>query len=575
MSQAIRKRSERQETQRATQPEEFTVGIDLGNSNSGWHGATRRASKIPTKIAYNSDQTVARWGPQVAHEEHYLHLSKLLLDISNGFPQGMSRTECEAPFKALKMEPFQVTADYLRQLIGVIPGFLTKQCGHIIAANAVIVYILTIPAIWSDAAKDATRSAAIAAGMDSVQLVTEPEAAAGFTLMSKRSLKLQVGDVFVICDAGGGTIDSIGRNGKIEFLEVVPGEGAVGGGEFVDGAFKKLLRSLLGAKGFAAFTQNKVVLKEVMDYFQKSVKELFNPLSDEASVKDFSIPFNHLFLDDEAAHMKGGRMALSCEDLRKIFDPSIDKALVVVGEQYDRATSSGQRPRGIILVRGFGQSPYLRARMTKEFAAFEDPKDNLEIIAPENGQTAIVQGAVLQAMSGGGTVVARKARLSYGIPDQPIYDPREHGRNVTVVRDVVEGVDRVKDHIFWLRKKGQDFVLGKPAKQRFRRTYGPDEFCLERAGINDLTEKLFVCDSEDPPNCTTDPRVKLLGTLKVKEGCKRVPRRAFNRVSEDVALAAQYFELPYNLRIAPVLGAMTFDFEVDGVVYGETKLKFA
>lgn len=88
--------------------------------------------------------------------------------------------------------------------------------------------VLTVPAIWSPAAKDKTLQAARIAGMPgNIRLVTEPEAAALATLKDKaeeNSLKVlqkfppsrrveslmwntdKVGDAFVVCDAGGGTV---------------------------------------------------------------------------------------------------------------------------------------------------------------------------------------------------------------------------------------------------------------------------------------------------------------------------------------------------------------------------------
>jgi molecular chaperone DnaK (HSP70) len=69
-------------------------------------------------------------------------------------------------------------------------------------------YIITIPAVWTDAAKDKTRSCAERAGLgagDSLHVITEPEAAALYQLVhAVPALNLEVGDTFVLCDAGGG-----------------------------------------------------------------------------------------------------------------------------------------------------------------------------------------------------------------------------------------------------------------------------------------------------------------------------------------------------------------------------------
>jgi len=74
---------------------------------------------------------------------------------------------------------------------------------------------LTIPAIWTDNTKNATRQAALNAGfgsrpLDTVRMITEPEAAVIATL--KYDLKpgsvneVKVGDNILVLDCGGGTV---------------------------------------------------------------------------------------------------------------------------------------------------------------------------------------------------------------------------------------------------------------------------------------------------------------------------------------------------------------------------------
>lgn len=69
-------------------------------------------------------------------------------------------------------------------------------------------YIITVPAVWPEAAQNATRRYAEMAGMASmepVQIITEPEAAGIYALeIMSREMGLSVGDTFIICDAGGG-----------------------------------------------------------------------------------------------------------------------------------------------------------------------------------------------------------------------------------------------------------------------------------------------------------------------------------------------------------------------------------
>ena len=47
------------------------------------------------------------------------------------------------------------------------------------------------------------------AGIMPIKLIKEPEAAALYTLHSLGDRGLSVGDAFIVCDAGGGTVDLI------------------------------------------------------------------------------------------------------------------------------------------------------------------------------------------------------------------------------------------------------------------------------------------------------------------------------------------------------------------------------
>lgn len=89
--------------------------------------------------------------------------------------------------------------------------FLRTQFGEEFLRNQQMCYIITVPAIWSDSAKDLTRQAACRAGFpdDSLVLISEPEAAALYCATTCKEMDLIDGDRFLVCDAGGGTVVSI------------------------------------------------------------------------------------------------------------------------------------------------------------------------------------------------------------------------------------------------------------------------------------------------------------------------------------------------------------------------------
>ena len=83
-------------------------------------------------------------------------------------------------------------------------------------------WVLTIPAIWSESAKQFMRACAKAAGMadsaDSVTLLFEPEAAA---IAVHSECEMDVGDYYATLDCGGGTADLVWHEylGKFEVCE--------------------------------------------------------------------------------------------------------------------------------------------------------------------------------------------------------------------------------------------------------------------------------------------------------------------------------------------------------------------
>ncbi|KAF3906916.1 hypothetical protein AA313_de0202975 [Arthrobotrys entomopaga] len=100
--------------------------------------------------------------------------------------------------------------------------------------------------------------------MDTLTLVSEPEAAAMYVLqaMGEKNfsrisdpqlspLSLPQGENFVICDAGGGTVDLISyevveASPKLKLKESAVGTGAKCGSSYIDEAFLKLLRQRIG-----------------------------------------------------------------------------------------------------------------------------------------------------------------------------------------------------------------------------------------------------------------------------------------------------------------------------------------
>ena len=90
-------------------------------------------------------------------------------------------------------------------------------------------------------------------GMGSaLHIISEPEAAAMYALDAMDPHNIQIGDTFVLCDAGGGTVDLISYTVSalkplLEITEASPGSGSLCGSSFLNRIFQKYLENLLSS----------------------------------------------------------------------------------------------------------------------------------------------------------------------------------------------------------------------------------------------------------------------------------------------------------------------------------------
>lgn len=105
----------------------------------------------------------------------------------------------------------QLVVDYLSALRESLEQRLDSLPNSMDMRSMPREYIITVPAVWSDRAQARTRSCAERAGMgdkDKIGIIAEPEAAAIHVLDELRAedYNYELGDTFVVCDAGGGYV---------------------------------------------------------------------------------------------------------------------------------------------------------------------------------------------------------------------------------------------------------------------------------------------------------------------------------------------------------------------------------
>ena len=225
---------------------------------------------------------------------------------------------------------------------------------------------------------------------------------------------------FVICDAGGGTVDLIsytitGLRPILEVQEATTGTGALCGSTFLNMRFAKFLRAKLGKEdGF-----DDEVLSEALDKFEKTIKRQFT--MDAPPDETYVVPVGGLANNKELG-ISRGRYSLKAEDLQTIFEPVVLEVIKLVKEQI---SSSNVPIQAVLLVGGFGASNYLKERIRNSIDR------SIKILQPPNAWLAVVQGAVMKGLAQSApeklTVVKvqnRKARKHYGTEWRTRYDEK-------------------------------------------------------------------------------------------------------------------------------------------------------
>ncbi|KAF2815177.1 uncharacterized protein BDZ99DRAFT_408930 [Mytilinidion resinicola] len=280
---------------------EIVVGIDFGTTGGNQNvrlitdwpnpgSLVASAEKVPTAISYK-DGKPNNWGYNVEMtEKSSFKWFKILLD-----PEHKLRNKAEpvvassSLLSSLQKTAEDVAADYLRLVWEYTRDDIRRMKGDDWESLYSLKVVLTVPAIWSPAAKEKTEKVALAAGLPkNLSLVSEPEAAALAVMKDKNDEEktMQVGDAFVVCDAGGGTVDLISYKvtgvNPMQMEECAVGDGDLCGSVFVDAAFEKYVKTVVGEGDYNTIREK--AKKRMMKEFEVSVKRCYTGDNKEFSV---------------------------------------------------------------------------------------------------------------------------------------------------------------------------------------------------------------------------------------------------------------------------------------------------
>lgn len=218
--------------------------------------------------------------------------------------------------------------------------------------------IITVPASFDAAARELTVEAALAAGLDNVTLLEEPQAALYAWTAARGDAwrkELRAGDVVLVIDVGGGTTDfsaivALEKDGSLELSRVAVGDHILLGGDNIDLALAHLARAKIEDGGHE------------IDRAQMTALGFACRVEKERLLTDTSLSAAPIALSARGAKLVGS--ALRTEITREEINATIDGFF----PRISASTKPAVRARGALTELGL---PYANdPAVTKHLAAF-------------------------------------------------------------------------------------------------------------------------------------------------------------------------------------------------------------
>ena len=249
------------------------IGIDLGTTNSCvavMEGGkptvianTEGARTTPSVVAFtkNGERLVG----EPAKRQAVTNADNTISSIKRDMGTDRGRT-----IDGKKYSPQQISAMILQKLKADAESYLGEK---------VTEAVITVPAYFNDAQRQATKDAGKIAGLDVKRIINEPTAAAlAYGLDNEKEQKIMVYDL--VYDLGGGTFDvsiiEIG-DGVIEVLST-NGDTRLGGDDFDQRIIDWIIREFKAAEGID-LSNDKMALQRMKEAAEKAKKELSSAIT--------------------------------------------------------------------------------------------------------------------------------------------------------------------------------------------------------------------------------------------------------------------------------------------------------
>ena len=352
------------------------VGIDLGTTNSvvsvlegGEPVVIANAEgtrTTPSVVAFSKDGEVLVGS--VAKRQAVTNVDRTISSVKRHMG-----TDWTTEIDGKKYTPQEISARTLMKLKGDAEAFLNDK-----VTDAVI----TVPAYFNDAERQATKEAGEIAGLNVLRIVNEPTAAA----LAYGLDKGKEDELILVFDLGGGTFDvSLLEVGKDEDgfstiqVRATSGDNRLGGDDWDHRVVEWLLAQVKANTG-ADLSKDKIALQRLQEAAEQAKKELSSATSTNISLQYLSVtPEGPIHLDEKLTRAKFEELT------RDLLERTKKPVLDVIKE----AGVSISEISEVILVGGSTRMPAV-AELVKELTGREPNKG-------VNPDEVVAMGAALQA----------------------------------------------------------------------------------------------------------------------------------------------------------------------------------
>ena len=352
------------------------VGIDLGTTNSvvaALEGGdpvvianAEGTRTTPSVVAFSKDGEVLVGS--VAKRQAVTNVDRTISSVKRHMG-----TDWTTEIDGKKYTPQEISARILMKLKGDAEAFLN---------DTVTDAVITVPAYFNDAERQATKEAGEIAGLNVLRIVNEPTAAA----LAYGLDKGKEDELILVFDLGGGTLDvSLLEVGKDDDgfstiqVRATSGDNRLGGDDWDQRIVEWLLAQVKANTG-ADLSKDKIALQRLQEAAEQAKKELSSATSTNISLQYLSVtPEGPIHLDEKLTRAKFEE--LTHDLLERTKKPVLD----VIKE----AGVSISEISEVILVGGSTRMPAV-AELVKELTGREPNKG-------VNPDEVVAMGAALQA----------------------------------------------------------------------------------------------------------------------------------------------------------------------------------